>query len=105
MPRIPNRSKQTLLVFQSLLGAPMSWTHGYELSQLTGLKSGTLYPLLMRLSEQGLLEDRWEESDVAGRPPRHAYRLSSSGRAFAREALSETHEAAATPRRRLAKQS
>jgi len=105
MPRIANRSKQTLLVFQSLLGAPMSWTHGYELSQLTGLKSGTLYPLLMRLSEQGLLEDRWEESDVAGRPPRHAYRLSSSGRAFAREALSETHEAAATPRRRLAKQS
>ena len=104
MPRIPNRSKQTLLVLQSLLEAPASWKHGYELSQLTGLKSGTLYPLLMRLSEQGLLEDRWEESDIAGRPPRHAYRLSSSGRAFAREALSET-QAVTVPRRQLAKQS
>jgi PadR family transcriptional regulator, regulatory protein PadR len=104
MPRVPNRSKQTLLVLQSLLEARMSWKHGYELSQLTRLKSGTLYPLLMRLSEQGLLEDRWEESDIAGRPPRHAYRLSSSGRAFAREALSET-QAVTAPRRQLAKQS
>ena len=104
MPRIANRSKQTLLVFQSLLETPTSWKHGYELSQLTDLKSGTLYPLLMRLSEQGFLEDRWEESDIAGRPPRHAYRLTSQGRAFAREALSET-QAATAPRRRLAKQS
>lgn len=104
MPRIPNRSKQTLLVLQSLLDTPTSWKHGYELSQLTDLKSGTLYPLLMRLSEQGFLEDRWEESDVAGRPPRHAYRLTSQGRSFAREALSEIRTAAA-PRRRLAKQS
>lgn len=104
MPRVPNRSKQTLLVLRSLLETPASWRHGYELSQLTGLKSGTLYPLLMRLSEQGFLEDRWEESDIAGRPPRHAYRLSSQGRSFAREALSES-KAAAAPRRRVARQS
>jgi len=104
MPRVPNRSKQTLLVLQSFLEARASWQHGYELSQLTGLKSGTLYPLLMRLSEQGFLEDRWEESDIAGRPPRHAYRLSSQGRSFARAALSETQPATAR-RRRLAKQS
>ena len=104
MPRVPNRSKQTLLVLQSFLEARASWQHGYELSQLTGLKSGTLYPLLMRLSEQGFLEDRWEESGIAGRPPRHAYRLSSQGRSFARAALSESQPAAAR-RRRLAKQS
>jgi len=104
MPRVPNRSKQTLLVLQTLLEAPTSWKHGYELSQLTELKSGTLYPLLMLLSEQGFLEDRWEESDIAGRPPRHAYRLSSQGRAFAREALREARGAAA-PSKRLARQS
>jgi DNA-binding LacI/PurR family transcriptional regulator len=45
-------------VLQSLLETPTSWKHGYELSQLTDLKSGTLYPLLMRLSEQGFLEAR-----------------------------------------------
>ena len=98
-------SKQMVRLLDALSASPREWRHGYDIMKETGLLSGTLYPLLMRLSEQGLLEDRWEESDIAGRPPRHAYRLSSSGRAFAREALSETHEAAATPRRRLAKQS
>jgi PadR family transcriptional regulator, regulatory protein PadR len=88
MPRIPNRSRQALQLFEALLSHSTSWQHGYDLSKVTGLKSGTLYPLLMRLCEQGLLEDRWEDSDIAGRPPRHAYRLTPQGRAFAREALS-----------------
>jgi DNA-binding PadR family transcriptional regulator len=58
---------------------PRSWQYGYELSKLTGLKSGTLYPLLMRLDDQGLLESCWREPERAGRPPRHAYRLTASG--------------------------
>jgi PadR family transcriptional regulator PadR len=87
MARIPNRSKQTLQLFAAFLEQPLSWRHGYDLSKLTGLKSGTLYPILMRLREQGLLEDRWEESEGAGRPHRHAYRLTPAGRNFVREAL------------------
>ena len=38
------------------------WLHGYELSRRTGLKPGTLYPLLERLSVRLLLESRWEDS-------------------------------------------
>jgi PadR family transcriptional regulator, regulatory protein PadR len=39
----------------------------------------------MRLSEQGLLESRWQEAERHGLPPRHVYRLTASGLAFARE--------------------
>jgi PadR family transcriptional regulator, regulatory protein PadR len=85
MPRRRNISKQTQSVLAALLEAPEAWRHGYELSKLTSLKSGTLYPLLMRLSDQGLLESAWEESAQAGRPPRHVYRLTTPGIAFARE--------------------
>lgn len=84
MPRPRNISRQTQAVLAALLVAPPGGVHGYELSKLTALKSGTLYPLLMRLSEQGLLESAWEPSP-AGRPPRHVYRLTAAGVALARE--------------------
>jgi len=63
---------------------PRSWQYGYGLSKLTGLTSGTLYPLLMRLDDQGLLESCWLEPERAGRPPRHAYRLTTTGLELAR---------------------
>ena len=58
-----------------------------ELSQTTGLKSGTLYPILMRLCDRGLLESQWQAAVQAGRPPRHVYRLTAAGTAFARSAM------------------
>ena len=85
MARTPNASKQTALVLVTLLERGAKWTHGYGLSQLTGLKSGTIYPLLMRLAEQGFLESNWQESDKPGLPPRHVYRLTQGGRVLARE--------------------
>ncbi|MBW6527915.1 PadR family transcriptional regulator [Sphingomonas sp. RHCKR7] len=60
------------------------WTHGYELMKVTGLKSGSLYPLLLRMTDQGLVEAEWREPTVMGRPPRHAYRLTAHGLALAR---------------------
>ena len=51
----------------------------------TGLKSGTLYPLLMRMTDQGLVEAEWREPSKPGRPARHAYRLTAAGIALARE--------------------
>jgi DNA-binding PadR family transcriptional regulator len=71
------------------------WRHGYELSQQTGLKSGTLYPLLIRLSDLGWLEARWTEPEREGRPPRHEYRLTEEGEALAREQVAEVIEQAA----------
>jgi PadR family transcriptional regulator PadR len=68
-----------------MLEQARSWHYGYELSKQTGLKSGTLYPLLIRLSDQRLLESEWREPERPGKPPRHAYRLTLSGLAFARE--------------------
>ena len=72
-------SPQAMAVVASLAAAD-EWRHGYELMTQAGVKSGTLYPLLMRLEAQGLLEARWEESPQAGRPPRHVYRLTQAGR-------------------------
>jgi PadR family transcriptional regulator len=64
--------------------AGRNWLHGYDLCRRGGVKSGTLYPLLIRLEEQGHLEAQWQAPAQAGRPPRHAYRLTASGRALAR---------------------
>ena len=78
-------SRQTLAVLGELMEQPRTWQHGYELSKGTGLKSGTLYPILIRLSDQGLLDSRWKDAERPGRPPRHVYRLTASGLALARE--------------------
>ena len=99
MPRRPNRSAETRTLLTALLQQPRSWHYGYELSKRTGLKSGTLYPLLIRLDDQGLLESKWMEPDTPGKPPRHAYKLRPSGVAFAREI---TQPATATAGRKLA---
>jgi DNA-binding PadR family transcriptional regulator len=90
MPRRRNISLQTQALIAALFESPQDWRHGYELSKLTGLKSGTLYPLLMRLSDQGLLESKWEPPAQAGRPPRHVYRLTLAGATLAREQSTPT---------------
>ncbi|MBI3568729.1 MAG: PadR family transcriptional regulator [Gemmatimonadetes bacterium] len=89
MPRIPNTSPQTLAVLELLLEAPRSWHYGYALSQLAGLKSGTLYPILVRLADQGWLETKWAEPELPGRPARHTYRLTGKGAKAARAKLAE----------------
>ena len=48
------------------------WRHGYDLMKETGVLSGTLYPLLIRMTDQGLVEAQWREPEQPGRPPRHA---------------------------------
>lgn len=87
MIRKRRSSKQTLLVLAALLQQPQAWLHGYRLASLTGLQSGTLYPILMRLTERGYLESEWRESDQPGRPPRQLYRLTPTGVAFANDEL------------------
>jgi PadR family transcriptional regulator, regulatory protein PadR len=89
MPRRPNNSRQARALLATLLEQSGRWRHGYDLAKATGLKSGTLYPLLMRLSEQGLLESRWQEAERPGLPPRHFYRLSAAGVALACEQHAE----------------
>jgi PadR family transcriptional regulator PadR len=85
-------SKQTLALLGALAAKPSQWHYGYALSRETELMSGTLYPILMRLEERGWLETQWETPEAlaegrGGRPPRHMYRLTAGGRAWATEAL------------------
>jgi PadR family transcriptional regulator, regulatory protein PadR len=81
-------SRQTVAVLVSLLAEPTSWRYGYDLSRETGLKSGTLYPILMRLTADSWLQTRWEEAEP-GRPPRHMYRLTTNGLRQARQFVTE----------------
>jgi DNA-binding PadR family transcriptional regulator len=55
--------------------------------KVAGLSSGTLYPRLARLTEDGWLESRWEESGLPGKPRRQMYRLTASGRVQAKQAM------------------
>ena len=77
------RSPQTLLVLGEFLADERPWRYGYDISRATGLKSGTLYPILMRLAEHRLLETSWETTEE-GRPPRHMVKLTEDGLRYAR---------------------
>ncbi len=87
MARTRRPSPQTVAVLQALLADPETWRYGYELAQEVGLKAGSLYPILIRLADRGLLEASWEvlAGEPAGRPPRHLYRLTGDGRELARQ--------------------
>ncbi|QAY75606.1 PadR family transcriptional regulator [Sphingosinicella sp. BN140058] len=74
-----------ILLLQALSERRLEWRHGYELMKETGLLSGTLYPLLMRMTDLGVVEAEWREPTHRGRPPRHAYRLTAAGFALACE--------------------
>ena len=89
MARVANSSPQTLLVLSLLCADPLTWHYGYDLSRRTGLRSGTLYPILARLHELGWLETRWTPADRPGRPPRHTYRLTDSGASAAAELVAQ----------------
>jgi PadR family transcriptional regulator PadR len=78
-------SAQTVAVLLALAEEPGDWRYGYELCRLLDIKAGSMYPILMRLADRGLLETSWEPDPPAGRPPRHLYRLTGPGRELAAE--------------------
>jgi PadR family transcriptional regulator, regulatory protein PadR len=85
MGRTRQPSKQMRALLDVLSARCDDWQHGYDLMKQTGLSSGTLYPLLIRMTDQGLVEAQWCEPAQPGRPPRHAYRLTAAGFALAME--------------------
>ena len=84
MTRSRRPSAQTTAVVLALAEEPTAWRYGYQLCQQLDIKPGSLYPILMRLTDRGLLEATWDTDVPAGRPPRHLYRLTGSGRAAGR---------------------
>jgi DNA-binding PadR family transcriptional regulator len=86
-------SIQTEQVFQALLDT--GETYGFELVKVTGLPSGSVYPILRRLEEQKLVTVREEIIDPNARRPRYRvfYRLNAEGRRVAREATADKTDA------------
>lgn len=95
MQRLTRTTARTLFAF---LESPRSWRYGYDLMKVAALSSGTLYPLLARLADDGWLESRWEESEFPGKPPRQLYRLTATGRVKAREVVKRAQPAWMSPR-------
>jgi PadR family transcriptional regulator PadR len=79
MKRSRRPSAQTVAVLLALAENPTAWRYGYELCQRLGMQAGSMYPILMRLADRGLLATSWETDAPAGRPPRHLYRLTGPG--------------------------
>lgn len=98
MTRARRTSPQTAAVLGALAAAPARWRYGYELGQQIGLKAGSLYPILIRLCDRGLLEASWETNPPVGRPPRHMYRLTDAGAAMAAEVAAAATTAPQRPR-------
>ena len=94
-------SEQTTQVLLTLAQTPTDWHYGYDLCQQTGLKPGSMYPILMRLADRGFLETSWESDLPVGRPPRHLYRLTEAGLVLAGELAATPTRAAKVKRARL----
>lgn len=102
MTKGPRMTLQTQLTLRAMLEKPTQERYGLELCELTGLPSGTIYPIVTRLEQAGWLESFWElpEKHVAeGRPRRRYYKLTKDGAEHARHALAASYKAGATAAR------
>jgi PadR family transcriptional regulator, regulatory protein PadR len=94
----PRITAQTLKVFALFLGDVTAEWHGFDLIEQTKIKSGTMYPILIRLEKAGWLQSRLEDVDpsVVGRPARRLYALTGEGERVARAEVT-AHLEALTP--------
>jgi PadR family transcriptional regulator PadR len=66
------------------------YQYGFDIMDVTGLPSGTVYPALRRLEKTGVIESRWEDEATAHkdqRPARKYYKLTASGKVALAEAV------------------
>lgn len=91
MPSEPQLTAQTLKVLEAL--QTKRDQSGSELSKVTGLKSGTLYPILLRLERAGWLSSEWEVGNPSelGRPRRRFYRITGEGARASAPKINEMH--------------
>lgn len=81
-------SWQGLRILNLLLSGPLA---GADVLEWTEMQSGTVYPLLKRMAEEGIVVGRWERRSPKelSRPRRRLYRLTTAGRRYAEQALAE----------------
>jgi DNA-binding PadR family transcriptional regulator len=73
-------SHTAAMILQAIDGGCL---YGYNVMERTGLASGTVYPALRRLEEEGLIRSHHERQAIADaeqRPPRKYYKLMAAGR-------------------------
>lgn len=72
---------QTVQVLSAILERPRDGLSGAEISRGTGLASGTLYPILIRLEKAGWLSSSWEDGDPVElrRPRKRFYKVTAPG--------------------------
>ena len=76
-------SHTSALILQSIGAAH---PYGFDVMEVTGLPSGTVYPALRRLERDQLIASRWEELPASRqRPARRYYKLTSAGAAALRQ--------------------
>ncbi len=70
-------SHTSALILQTI---SQGYSYGFDIMDVTGLPSGTVYPALRRLEREELIKSKWEaEASVEDRPPRKYYRLTRLG--------------------------
>ncbi len=72
-------SHTSALILETIAAEPR---YGFDIMDITGLPSGTVYPALRRLELQKLIDSRWEAPSAAfagQRPARKYYKLTRSG--------------------------
>lgn len=90
----------TALILQALASGRR---HGFQIMEVSGLPSGTVYPVLRRLEREKAVESEWESEEgarAAGRRQRRVYRLTESGHAWAaraRQRLADTQRVLSDP--------
>jgi PadR family transcriptional regulator PadR len=97
MTRSRRLSAHAIAVVVALAESPTTWRYGYELCRLLDIQAGSMYPILIRLADRGLLETIWEADAPAGRPPRHLYRLTGPGLALATELAKQVEKSVPGP--------
>jgi PadR family transcriptional regulator PadR len=86
-------TQATALILQALATGRR---HGFQIMEVSGLPSGTVYPVLRRLERELAVESEWEAAETAsaaGRRARRVYHLTEPGQqlaARARKRLADT---------------
>jgi DNA-binding PadR family transcriptional regulator len=86
----------TALILRALANG---YRHGFDIMDISGLPSGTVYPALRRLERAGAVSSKWEDAEIAQgeqRPARRYYELTASGEEALQQAVSRSRLLAGT---------
>lgn len=91
---------QLMRVLRVFLADPTQERYGYDLMKAAKLASGTLYPMLARMEEEGIVSSAWEEAPQRQGQPRKYYVLTGEGARIARMEVAEASLNAGSSARR-----